>query len=122
MISKQKEVFNKLADERFEKITELDKNVNPDNLIYRYKGLTADVKFSKFDNALNLLDKINEVKIRLADAKNDEIKFQSDLGEIKKKIKKSDQENKKTHYTILKCFIKQETILLNFSILFFDGI
>ena len=117
MISKQKEVFNKLADERFEKITELDKSVNPDNLIYRYKGLTADVKFSKFDNALNLLDKINEVKIRLADAKNDEIKFQSDLGEIKKKIKKSDQENKKMHYAILKCFIKQDIILLNFSMI-----
>ena len=47
----QKEIFNELADERLEEITNLDKKVNPDNLIYRYKGSTADAKFNKFDNA-----------------------------------------------------------------------
>ena len=35
-ISKQKEIFNKLVDERPEKITDLDKKVNSDDLIYRY--------------------------------------------------------------------------------------
>ena len=51
-------------------ITRLDKNVNPVNLIYRYKCSTAaDVKFNEFDNALNFLDKIKERKIGLADAK-----------------------------------------------------
>ena len=68
-ISKQKEIFNELADEWFEEITGLDKEVNPDNLIYRYKGSTADAKFNEFDSALNLLDKIKEGKISLADAK-----------------------------------------------------
>ena len=34
-ISKQKEIFNKLVDERLEKITDLDKKVNRDDLIYR---------------------------------------------------------------------------------------
>ena len=34
-ISKQKEIFNKLVDERLEKITDLDKKVNSDDLIYR---------------------------------------------------------------------------------------
>ena len=38
LISKQKEIFNKLADERLDEITELDKKVNLDNLIYKYKG------------------------------------------------------------------------------------
>ena len=33
------------ADERLEKITGLEEKVNPDNLLYRYKGHTADVKF-----------------------------------------------------------------------------
>ena len=32
-ISKQKEIFNKLVDERLEKITDLDKKVNRDDLI-----------------------------------------------------------------------------------------
>ena len=57
MISKQKEIFNKLIDETLEEITDLDKKVDSDDLIYRYKGRTADAKFDKFDNALDILDK-----------------------------------------------------------------
>ena len=36
LISKQKEIFNKLADERLKKITELDEKVNRDDLVYKY--------------------------------------------------------------------------------------
>ena len=91
MISKQKEIFNELVDERLEKITDLDKKVNSDDLIYRYKGNTADVKFDKFDNALDIIDKIRDGKIDLADVKNNQEKFKSYLGEIKKgkKIKRA---------------------------------
>ena len=56
-ISKQKEIFNELVDERLEKITDLDKKVNSDDLIYRYKGNTPDLNFDEFDNALALIDK-----------------------------------------------------------------
>ena len=83
-ISKQKEIFNKLVDERPEKITDLDKKVNSDDLIYRYKGNTADVKFNEFDNAFDIIDKIRDGKIDLADVKNNQEKFKSYLGEIKK--------------------------------------
>ena len=83
MISKQKEILNTFPDERLEEITGLDKKVNPDNLKYRYKGSTVDVKFNEFDNAL-FSDKIKESKISLAGAKNDQIGFKSSLGEIKK--------------------------------------
>ena len=38
LISKQKEIFNELVDERLRKITV---KVNYDDLIYRYKGKTA---------------------------------------------------------------------------------
>ena len=34
-ISKQKDIFNKLVDERREKINDLDNKVNNDDLIYR---------------------------------------------------------------------------------------
>ena len=80
--AKQKEMFNKLSDERIEEITGLNKKVNPDNLIYRYKGPAADVKFGEFDNALNLLKKIKEGEISLAIAKNDQTGLRSNLGEI----------------------------------------
>ena len=69
-ISKQKEIFNELVDERLEKITDLDKKVNSDDLIYRYKGNTADVKFNEFDNALDIIDKMQDGKIDLANVKN----------------------------------------------------
>ena len=35
LILKQREIFNKLVDERFKWITELKNKVNPDDLIYR---------------------------------------------------------------------------------------
>ena len=73
-MSNQKEIFNKLVDKRLEEITNLDKKVNPNDLIYRYKGFTADTKFNEFDNAFRLLDKIRGGKISLADAKNDQEK------------------------------------------------
>ena len=60
MISKQKEIFNKLVDERLAKITDLDKKVNSDDLIYRYIGNIADVNFDKFDNVLGIIDQKNK--------------------------------------------------------------
>ena len=69
-------------DERLEKVTDLDKEVNSDDLICRYKGNTADLNFDEFDNALSLIDKIRDGKISLTDAKNIQAKFKSYLGEI----------------------------------------
>ena len=62
----------------------MDKKVNPHDLICKYKGPTADVKFNKFDNAFSLTDEIRKDEISLADAKNNQIKFKSDLSETKK--------------------------------------
>ena len=82
---KKKEIFNELVDERFEKITDLDKKVNGDDLIHRCKGNIADVNFNQFDNALDIIDKIRDGKIDLANVKNNQEKFKSFLGEIKKR-------------------------------------
>ena len=113
MISKQKEIFNELVDERLEEITDLDKKVNSDGLIYRYKGNTSNVKFDQFDNAFSLLDKMRDGKISLTNAKNDQAEFKLDLNEIKKKETKNiDQKSKKLHCIILKCSTKQETVII----------
>ena len=82
LISNQKETFNKVADERLKQITELDKKVNRDNLRYKYKGKTSNEKFDEYDNALDLIDKIKNGKISPTNAKNDQEKFISSLGEI----------------------------------------
>ena len=117
MISKQKEIFNELVDERHEKVTDLDKKVNNDDLIYRYKGNTAYAKFDKFDNTLNIINKIQNGEISLADVTNDQEKFKSYLGEIKRGNTKKYQKSKKALCIILKCFTKQEAKLLNFMMI-----
>ena len=100
-ISKQKEIFNGLVDERLEKITDLDKRVNSDDLIYRYKGKIAGAKFDEFDNALDIIDKIRDGKTNLADVKNSQQKLKSYLGEIKKgNNKHKSKEQKNTLYNI----------------------
>ena len=83
-ISKQKEIFNKLVDEKIEKITDLDEKVNSDKLIYRYKGNTNDVNFDEFDNAVDIVNKIRDGKKELTNVKKNQENFKSLLGQIKK--------------------------------------
>ena len=115
LISKQKEIFDELADERIKKVTELDKKVNYNDWINKYKGNIKDAEFNQFDNAFSLLDKIRDGKISLTDAKNDQEDFGRNLREIEKtNTKKKDQKSKRTLCAILKCFAKQEKRLFNF--------
>ena len=68
-----------------EKITDLDERVNSNDLIYRWKGKTADAKLDEFDSALGIINKIRDGKTDLADVRNNQQKFKSYLGEIKKR-------------------------------------
>ena len=88
MISKRKEIFTELVDERFEEIADVDKKVNNDNLIYRYKTRIPNAKFDKLDNALDILNKMRNGKISLSDVKNNQAKFKSNLDEVRKAHKK----------------------------------
>ena len=74
-ISKLKEIFNRLAGQRLKKITDLDERVNRDDLIYQYKGNTDDLKFDEFDNALGVINKIQDGKMDLSDAKYNQRKI-----------------------------------------------
>ena len=58
--------------------------MNSDDLIYRYKGNTADVNFDEFDNALDIIDKIQNGKIELANVKNNQDTFKTYLEKIKR--------------------------------------
>ena len=76
--------MNQHTKKRLNEITKLDEKVNHDDLIYRYKGRTPDEKFDKYDNTLDLIDKMKNGEIKLTDAEKDQIYFKSTLGEIKK--------------------------------------
>ena len=52
--------------------------------MYRYNVRTPDEKFVKYDNAVDLIDKIKIGEIKLTDVEKDQINFKSSLGEIKK--------------------------------------
>ena len=115
--SKKKYLINLIKDKRLEEITNLDKKVDLDDLIYRCKGFTTDAKFNEFGNAFNLLNNIMIGKISLVHAKSGQAEIKSNLNEVKKGNKYIDQKSKKIHCIILKCFAKQGTVLLNFLII-----
>ena len=71
MVFKEKEIYNKLTEENFEKITNLSKKVETSKLVIRYKGNTPDEDFSKFDHALDLISKIRDGEISLNEAKDE---------------------------------------------------
>ena len=81
---KEKEIYNKLTEESFEKIRNLDKKVDTNKLVFKYKGNTPDEDFSKFNNALNLINKIRDGEISFSEAKDEQTKLISDIGEIKR--------------------------------------
>ena len=64
--------------------------MNSNDLTYRYKGNTAD---AKFDNALNIINKIQDGEIKLEDVKYNKKKIKSYLGEINKGKKSKEQRN-----------------------------
>ena len=72
MVLKEKEIYNKLTEESFENINNLDRKVDPDKLVFKYKGKTADADFKEFDNVLSLKNKIKDGEISLNDAKDDQ--------------------------------------------------
>ena len=73
----------------------MDERINSNDLIYRYKGRTADAKFDEFDNALGVINKIRDGKTDLSDVKNNQEKFKSYLRETKNETKKTDQKRKR---------------------------
>ena len=84
---KEKEIYNKLTEKSFKKINSLDKKVS-DKLVFKYKGNTADEYFSRFNNAFvnNMLfmNKIKDGEISLNEAKDEQTKLRSKIGEIRK--------------------------------------
>ena len=86
IVLKEKEIYNKLTEESFEKINNLDKKVN-NKLVFKYKGNTPNENFSGFDNAFELISKIRDREISLNKAKDEQAKLKLKIGEIKKSTK-----------------------------------
>ena len=57
-VLKEKEIYNKLTEESLEKINNLDKSVDNNKLVFKYKGNASDEDFIKFVN--DLINKIRD--------------------------------------------------------------
>ena len=84
-LTQSKKIFNELVDKRREKKkNDLDRKVNRDDLIQTYKGNTSELNFDEFDNALNIINKIQNGEIKLENIKCNHEQFISYLREVKK--------------------------------------
>ena len=88
----------------------MDEKVNRGDLVYRYKGKSSDEKFDKYDNALDLINKIRNGEIKFSDVKNYQIKFKSYLGATKKGSKKSKEQKNALYNIEMLCKARNEAI------------
>ena len=83
IVLKEKEIYNKLTEESFEKINNLDKKFK-NKLVFKYKGNTPNEDCSGFDNAFELVSKIRDGEVSLSEAKDEQAKLKLKIEEIKK--------------------------------------
>ena len=91
-----KEIFEKLAKERFDEIKELTNEISHDDLMYYFKGNTATKRFNDFNNGKELSKRIESGEMKLEEAKILQNVFKSNLNKMSREIYKSeDQESGK---------------------------
>ena len=91
LLSKEKEIFKNICNERLNKMQELNKRIDYDNLKYTVKTTVKEFEFNKSED---LLEFLNDIKISLEEAKN----LQKEFEEYLKKMRKGNKsdEYKKT--------------------------
>ena len=85
-LDKQRKIFNELIEERSFGFKNLEKRINPDNLIYNYKNERISLKdFRNCQNLIELFKDLRDGNINPNEVLKGQINFKSDLSEIKKK-------------------------------------
>ena len=82
MHSKQKEIFEELANNRMEEIQDLRKQIDSNNLPYHYKGNTAPKTLIGYKGPLRFYRSIKEGYITLQKADEDQKEFKSKINKI----------------------------------------
>ena len=94
LLSKERETFTNIYNKRLDKIEELTKKIDDNNLIFTILSTGEEIDFSRKNDPLTLLIKIRNGKITIERAKE----LQEDLDNNVKKLRKGSktQEQKKT--------------------------
>ena len=92
---KQKEIFNRLAKERVLKFTDITDEIDPDDLVYRFKINENDQKeFENYQMLLKSFEDLRDGDINAKEVLKNQKRLKSDLNEIKIEGKKLiDQKN-----------------------------
>ena len=85
--------MKELANKRMEEIRDLSKQIGFNNLIYIYKSKTAPKYFIDFKGALSFYNSRKEGSITLEKAEEKQNEFKSDINEIIRGSKKSEEQN-----------------------------
>ena len=91
-LSKQKEIFEELANKRIDEIQNLSKQTDFNNLTYYSKGKSAQKYFVGFKGPLGFYKNMKEGDIKLEKAEEKQKEFKSDLNEISKRRYKPENE------------------------------
>ena len=76
-----------LLKKRSSEFTNLEKKINSDNLIYKYKTKGISPKdFSNYQNPTELFKDLRDGNINSKEVLKDQTNFKSDLGKIKNKF------------------------------------
>ena len=78
MLLRQKEIYNEVTEKKKNEIEKLYRTVNRKELLYKYRGNTADADFSNFNGAIDTINKIASEDISLS-----KVIDNSELGEVK---------------------------------------
>ena len=89
--SKEREIYRKIYNKRLDKIEELTEKINDDNLIFTIISTGKTIDFTKKDDPLIFLNKIQERKITIEEAKESQKDFDKYLKTIRKRNKTHEQ-------------------------------
>ena len=103
--SKEQEIFRNIYNKRLDKIRELTKKIDGNNLISTTLSTGDTIDFSRKNDPLTLLKKVRDGKITLERAKELQEYLNSNIKKLRKGNKNQEQ---KKHLQILIRFIMEE--------------
>ena len=101
LVSREREIFKNIYNKRLDKIEELSKKVDYNNLKYTVISSGEEFEFDKSEDPLVLLNDIKKGKISLEEAKNLQQDYDKYLKEIRKGNKSAEQSQTLANINVL---------------------
>ena len=93
LLSREREIFKNIYNKRLDKIEELSKKIDYNNLKYTVIGSGEEFEFDRSEDHVLFLNDIKKCKISLEEAKNLQQDYEKYLKEIRKGNKSTEQKN-----------------------------